>query len=179
MATPIASSKRVLRYAIPLVGVTGVLAAFALSLPWAVAAQDDGGGRACGAHTLRGDYGLAARNDGTRTPAVLLASRRPSARRDWPAATTSLRHSRRAETERCAVRSRVLLTRRNGCHRARPQGRGSSRTQRSGDPQEERSRRMPAPDRRVESIDSRPRRRSRSPEATPHSGEASCARRRW
>jgi hypothetical protein len=56
--TAVASSRRALRRAIPIAGVTGVLAAVALGVPWGAAAQADGGGRTCGVHTLRGDYGL-------------------------------------------------------------------------------------------------------------------------
>ena len=56
--TAVASFRRALRRAIPIASVTGVLAAAALGLPWGAAAQADGGGRNCGVHTLRGDYGL-------------------------------------------------------------------------------------------------------------------------
>ena len=58
ITTSIASSRGALRRAIHLAGVASVLAALALSFPWGATAQDDRGGRVCGAHTLRGDYGL-------------------------------------------------------------------------------------------------------------------------
>jgi hypothetical protein len=54
----IASRKQLLRRAIPVAGVVGLFGAFALSVPWSVAAQGDGGGRVCGERTLHGDYGL-------------------------------------------------------------------------------------------------------------------------
>ena len=47
-----------LRRALPVAAAAGFLGAVALSVPWGAAAQDDGPGRQCGAHTLRGDYGL-------------------------------------------------------------------------------------------------------------------------
>jgi len=40
------------------VGLLAVAAAVAVSTPWGVSAQIDAAGRACGAHTLHGDYGL-------------------------------------------------------------------------------------------------------------------------
>ena len=53
-----ASVRRLLRRAVPVAAVAGLLAT-ALSVPWTVAAQDDGRKRSCGEHTLRGDYGLS------------------------------------------------------------------------------------------------------------------------
>jgi hypothetical protein len=54
----IASRRPPLSHALPVAGVVGLVAAFALTVPWGVAAQDAGGGRACSEHTLHGDYGL-------------------------------------------------------------------------------------------------------------------------
>jgi hypothetical protein len=54
----IGSHRQLLSHALLVAGVVGLLAAFALSVPWGVAAQDTGGGRACSERTLHGDYGL-------------------------------------------------------------------------------------------------------------------------
>ena len=59
ITTRLASRTQLLRRAVPIAGVAGLLAAFALTGPWGVAAQGDGEGRMCGTHTLHGDYGLA------------------------------------------------------------------------------------------------------------------------
>jgi hypothetical protein len=54
-----AASRRLpLSRALPVAGVVGLVAAFALSVPWGVAAQGEGDRRVCGTHTLHGDYGL-------------------------------------------------------------------------------------------------------------------------
>ena len=52
------SIRQFLRRVVPVAGVLGLLAT-ALSVPWTVAAQDDGRKRGCSEHTLRGDYGLS------------------------------------------------------------------------------------------------------------------------
>jgi hypothetical protein len=52
------SVRQFLRRAVPVAGVVGLLAA-AQTVPWTVAAQDDGRKRGCAEHTLRGDYGLS------------------------------------------------------------------------------------------------------------------------
>ena len=49
-------TRQALRRVATVAAVAGVLAAAAGSFPWRAAAQDQG--RVCGAHTLRGDYGL-------------------------------------------------------------------------------------------------------------------------
>jgi hypothetical protein len=54
----IASRRQLLSHALPVAGVVGLVAAFALSVPWGVAAQGDGDRRVCGTHTLHGNYGL-------------------------------------------------------------------------------------------------------------------------
>jgi len=54
----IASRTQLLRRTLSAAGVAGLLVAYALSVPWRVAAQGDGDGRVCGTHTLHGDYGL-------------------------------------------------------------------------------------------------------------------------
>jgi hypothetical protein len=54
----IASRRQRLSRIVSLAGVVAVLAAFASSVPWRVAAQDGGGGRVCSERTLHGDYGL-------------------------------------------------------------------------------------------------------------------------
>jgi hypothetical protein len=54
----IASRRPLLSHALPVVGVVGLLAALALSVPWGVAAQDADGGRVCSERILHGDYGL-------------------------------------------------------------------------------------------------------------------------
>jgi len=53
-----ASRRHVLSGAVPVTAAVGLLAAFALSVPWGVAAQNDRGGRVCSERTLHGDYGL-------------------------------------------------------------------------------------------------------------------------
>jgi hypothetical protein len=58
LTTRITSRRQPVRRLLPVAGVVGLLTVAALSLPWGVVAQDDGGGRVCGTHTLRGDYGL-------------------------------------------------------------------------------------------------------------------------
>jgi hypothetical protein len=52
------SRRQLLSHALPVAGVVGLVAAFALSVPWGVAAQGDGDRRVCGTHTLHGNYGL-------------------------------------------------------------------------------------------------------------------------
>jgi hypothetical protein len=52
-----ASLRPLLRRALPVAGVAGLLAA-ALTIPWTVTAQDEGRKRGCSEQTLRGDYGL-------------------------------------------------------------------------------------------------------------------------
>jgi len=58
VVTRIASRRQLLRRTLSAVGVAGLLVAYALGAPWRAAAQDNGDGRVCGAHTLHGDYGL-------------------------------------------------------------------------------------------------------------------------
>jgi hypothetical protein len=54
----IASRRPPLSRALPVAGLVGLVAAFALSVPWGVAAKGDGDGRVCGTHTLHGEFGL-------------------------------------------------------------------------------------------------------------------------
>jgi hypothetical protein len=54
----IASRRPPLSHALSVAGVVGLVAAFALTVPWGAAAQGDGNGRVCRTHTLHGDYGL-------------------------------------------------------------------------------------------------------------------------
>jgi hypothetical protein len=70
ITTRVASRRQLLRRTVPVAGVAGLLAAFALSAPWGVAAQGDGDGRVCGTHTLHGDYGLAGTGVRSLGPAV-------------------------------------------------------------------------------------------------------------
>lgn len=53
-----ASVRPLLRRAVPVAAAGGLLAA-ALTVPWTVAAQDEGRKRGCSERTLRGDYGLS------------------------------------------------------------------------------------------------------------------------
>ena len=52
------NSNHTLRRLVPVAAAAAFLAALALGGPWGAAAQEDGKGRVCGTHTLRGDYGL-------------------------------------------------------------------------------------------------------------------------
>jgi hypothetical protein len=46
------------KIAVPFGITLAIIASVAVSVPWGVAAQDDGSGRVCSTHTLQGDYGL-------------------------------------------------------------------------------------------------------------------------